>query len=131
MKYNLLLDDFRTVEQIKARVNLPNNFCVLVTNYHDFVAHIEKHGLVNIAAISWDHDLGDAAMAEALRNNFQAFDYNNLNGEKTGYDCVKWLINYCIENKLPITFENFYHTANSVGAANMKSYINSYTKSNA
>ncbi len=131
MKYNLLLDDYRTIEQIKARVNLPNNFCVLVTNYYDFVAHIEKHGLTDIEAISWDHDLGDKAMEEAIRNKFNAFNYDNLDGEKTGYDCVKWLVNYCIENGLKITFQNFYHTANPVGAANMKSYINSYIKSNA
>ena len=47
--------------------------------------------------------------------------------EKTGYDCVKWLCNYCQDNN--IKFPKYYiHSMNDVGALNMLSYINNYIK---
>ena len=47
--------------------------------------------------------------------------------EKTGYECVKWMCNYCIDNnkKLP---ECLYHTQNNIGYENMSKYIENFKK---
>jgi hypothetical protein len=45
--------------------------------------------------------------------------------EKTGYDCAKWLVNYCLDNnqKLP----NFIiHSMNPVGTKNISDYLNDF-----
>ena len=42
-------------------------------------------------------------------------------------DCVKWLVDYCIDNQLPLPRYNF-QTANPIGKENMKSYLDNYLK---
>jgi len=61
--------------------------------------------------VSFDHDIAD-------------FTYEY---EKTGYDCVKWLSNYCLDNnkKFP---KYLIHTGNNVGSKNMLEYIRNFKK---
>jgi hypothetical protein len=44
------------------------------------------------------------------------------------YDCAKWLINYCIDNKKELPAEILIHSMNPVGSANIKSLFDSYYK---
>lgn len=99
---------------------------IVVRNYDEFVETITKHGLNNFEIISLDHDLGDQAMVEYYTNvkNNSTLDYNNIQ-EKTGMDCTKFLIDYCLDNnvKLPLVV---VHSANPIGSANMMGYINNF-----
>lgn len=77
----------------------------IVRNYIEFTNYIELNESEDIF-ISFDHDLGE---------------------EKTGYDCAKWLCNYCLDNDLK--FPDYYiHSGNTVGARNIKGYIDNYIK---
>ena len=115
----LYLDDVRT----------PNDETwIVVRSYEEFVNAVNMYGLDFIERISFDHDLGDGAMKEYWDNvqpNYK-LDYNNIT-EKTGYDCVKWLVNHSIETMIPIPI-TYVHSANPIGAANMMGYLNNYYK---
>lgn len=78
----------------------------IVRNYDDFVNFITENGLPD--EISFDHDLGE-------------------NDKRTGYDCAKWLGEYCWDNGLPIPPWNV-HSANPVGRDNIKQLLMSYEK---
>lgn len=98
----------------------------LVKNYDEFVAHIKLNGLENYEVISLDHDLGDDAMTEYFSNvktNY-TLDYKNIQ-EKTGMDCVKWLIDESMRTNIPLP-QIYVHSANPIGSANMMGYINNY-----
>jgi len=127
-KYNLFLDDVR----------LPNscvNYCekigidpvIFISNrwlicrdYHAFVNMINDKGLPNIVA--FDHDLADISYDP--KTGKESFTYQ----EKTGMDCAKWLVEYCIERKLKLP-TYYVHSANPVGRENIKSYLDNYVKS--
>lgn len=116
-KLKLYLDDVRTPI---------DDSWLIVRNYDEFVETITKHGLHSFELISLDHDLGDQAMIEYYTNvkpNF-TLDYDNIQ-EKTGMDCTKFLVEYCMDNSvnLPLTY---VHSANPIGSANMMGYINNF-----
>lgn len=84
---------------------------VIVRTYVDFVKYIEKNGAEDLF-VSFDHDLGKDI---------------NTGEELNGYDCVKWLCEYC-QNK-NIKFPGYYvHSWNSIGAKNIEIYIENYKK---
>lgn len=128
----IYLDDLRTPTE---------GGWVIVRNYEEFIKAVTEIGLTNIDLISLDHDLGDSAMKEYFYNvspNYE-LNYDNIS-EKTGYDCVKWLINYFYDTnpkrvdmkqsekkKYPIKFpEVVVHSANPIGSANMMGHINNF-----
>jgi 5-formaminoimidazole-4-carboxamide-1-beta-D-ribofuranosyl 5'-monophosphate synthetase len=115
--YKIYLDDIRTPE---------DKSWIVVRSYEEFTEKISEIGLKNIEIISLDHDLDESAMREYFRNVVTNFniDYDNIY-EKTGYDCAKWLINHCINNKLNVPII-YVHSANPVGTANIIGYINNY-----
>jgi hypothetical protein len=123
MKYNIYLDDVRTPLPNTSTHDTPD--WIIVRNYDEFVAKITELGLENIGLISLDHDLGDTAMMEWHTNVYKNFtlDYNNIT-EKTGMDCVKWLVNEWMEGE-PVC-RVMVHSANAIGAANMMGYINNF-----
>ena len=97
----------------------------IVRDYEQFVSKIQDIGLENIELISLDHDLGDTAMSEWRKNVYHNYslNYDNIL-EKTGMDCVKWLINQWLDGQ-PVV-DVVVHSANAVGSANMMGYINNY-----
>jgi hypothetical protein len=99
----------------------------IVRDYEQFVSKIQDIGLENIELISLDHDLGDTAMAEWHKNVYHNYtlNYDNIL-EKTGMDCVKWLINQWLDGQ-PVV-DVVVHSANAVGSANMMGYIIDYLK---
>jgi hypothetical protein len=113
----LYLDDVRTPKGEDWQV---------VRSYDEFVAHIQLNGLENYELISLDHDLGRSAMDEYFNNvspNY-TLDYSHIT-EKTGMDCVRWLVNESMTKKIPLPLI-YVHSANPIGSANMMGYINNY-----
>ena len=61
-----------------------------------------------ITHISFDHDIDS---------------YNDDGTEVTGYNCVKWLCDYILDNDIDISeLKILFHTANPVGRLNMMCY---------
>ena len=97
-RYNLYLDDLR---------NQRTDGWVVVRSYEEFVGVIERIGAPD--EISFDHDLG--------------WDEVNNVENKSGYDCAKWLVDK------GIVIEKFnVHSANPVGAANIKGLLENFRK---
>lgn len=113
----IYLDDIRT----------PNDpTWTVVRSYNEFIDKINEVGLDSIDQISLDHDLGDTAMKEYYNNvspNY-TLNYENIT-EKTGMDCVKWLVDLCLDNNLTLPLMTV-HSANPIGSANMMGYINNF-----
>lgn len=122
----LFLDDLRTLDMIYPDQD-PKEW-VIVRNYHEFINYIQKFGLPEF--ISFDHDLG----FEHTRWYFENGGHDNPPDpsvadftEKTGYDCAKWLVNYCVDNNkmVPIWY---VHSHNPVGATNIREYLKNAEK---
>lgn len=77
---------------------------IWVKNYNEFVDWINTNGLPDI--IAFDHDLAE---------------------NKSGYDCAKWLVEYCLDNKLKLP-NWIIQSANPVGKENIESLLNNYHK---
>lgn len=117
------MDDIRTPLPNTSTHGAPE--WIVVRNYEEFVQKVNEIGLENIELISLDHDLGDSAMKEWLHGVVRNYEinYDNIT-EKTGMDCVKWLVNQWLDGKPLVNV--MVHSANAVGAANMMGYINNY-----
>lgn len=100
----LFLDDERTPNSaLKAGLIFGEEYTkkwTIVRDYESFVTHIEKNGIPDL--ISFDHDLGGNSLS--------------------GYDCAKWLVDFCFESgfNLPICK---VHSANPVGKLNIQMYL--------
>ena len=91
----------------------------VVRNYEEFVNHITEYGLPE--EVSFDHDLAEIHYDPATWR--QDFVYH----EKTGYDCAKWLCDYCWTNGLPVPTWNV-HSANPVGRDNIVQLMENFEK---
>jgi hypothetical protein len=118
--YSLFLDDERVPSKVPW-VELPLVEWRIVRTYKDFVGIITKEGLP--LNVSYDHDLGDSSYQEFHRANAanEPINYDNIR-EKTGYDCAKWLVNYCIEHDLDLP-KWTVHSWNPVGKKNIESSV--------
>jgi len=111
MKYQLFLDDRRTPEMLycwdKDDLYKNDKDWVIVKSYSRAVGAVIERGCPSM--ISFDHDLG---------------------GEKTGLDFAKWLVKQAMNDyiDIPNDFMWAVHSANYVGASNIRSYLNSYFK---
>lgn len=99
VKYNMFLDDLRFAEKYYE------GQMVTVRSYAEAVKYVEEHGLPEF--VSFDHDLGDVGGDD----------------EKTGYDFAKYLIEYMMNNEIHTPFQYYIHSANPVGAGNIRSYL--------
>lgn len=101
MKTLLWLDDIRDPKVSDWLMMYAPDFVyegkvLWVKNYNEFIDWILDNGLPD--KISFDHDLGEV---------------------KSGFDCAKWLVDYCIDNQKQIP--NFVvHSANPVGSENIR-----------
>jgi len=101
--YQLFLDDERIPEDV-FWINIPKGDYVIVRTAEQFKQYIQEHGLPS--HVSFDHDLGD---------------------DPNGYDCAKWLVNYCIETKQK--FPSYtVHSQNPIGKDNIIGYIDNYKR---
>ncbi len=123
MDYNLFLDDIRTPESAAHHVywkDVPvylKNRWEIARNYDEFVKMIQEKGLPKI--VSFDHDLAAIHYDPATWST--GFEYS----EKTGMDCAKWLVEYCLDNKLKLP-QFYVHSQNPVGRENIKRFLHNF-----
>ena len=124
--YYIFLDDIRMPKDVKW-VELPLVPWTIVRSYNEFVKVIENQGMPKF--ISFDHDLGEEHYHPSMYSDDKE-DYNRLYNtfkEKTGYDCAKWAVDYCMEKNL-IFPEYTVHSMNPTGKTNIQSYIEQYKR---
>lgn len=106
MKTGLFLDDERLVSDV-SWISYPeeNINWTIVRCYRSFKEEVENQ---IYDYYSFDHDIDD---------------YDDLLKERTGYDCLKFLVEHLIETEQPIkNIQCFFHTQNPIGKKNMSSY---------
>lgn len=113
MKNYLFLDDIRNPAEAYAFVRTKNiqpdiykQEWIIVRDYQQFVDWISQNGLPEI--ISFDHDLGDT-------------------DERTGFDCAKWLVNYCLDHNHSLP-KWIIHSANPVGYDNINGLLSHFER---
>ncbi len=127
----LWLDDYRNPFDLKIDwlVFSPigkNVEVIWVKNYKDFVAWITNNGLPD--AICFDHDLGQDEADEAVKNGMSKKKARALKkGIKDGYDCAKWLVEYCMDNNKELPLYNI-QSANPVGKENIDKLLTNFNK---
>lgn len=131
MSYHIFLDDERMPGQV-TWVELPSAVYEVVRNFVEFTYHILEFGLPKF--VSFDHDLGEEHYA-VMQKEVEHFTYNDGDLTKTfsygdmptGFDCAKWLVDYCIDNgyKFP---DYVVHSMNPVGKLRIESYIENARK---
>lgn len=126
MIYKLFLDDLREIRQVYRLADTRE--WILVKNYTEFVNCVKKNGLP--LYLSLDHDLADEHYRPSMYNPDKHYTQYYTDGtfkEKTGYDCAKWLCDYCLDNNL--NFPDYQvHSMNPIGAENIRGYIESFKK---
>jgi hypothetical protein len=124
---NLLwLDDLRNPHEGKwieefAPDYLNSGSIIWVLNYEEFIEWIRKNGLPEM--ICFDHDLGEDVAIKLVSKGFnkkKAREVKKL--AKSGYDCAKWLVDYCIDHDLQIPDWNI-QSANPVGKENINGLL--------
>lgn len=99
-----------------------------VTNYMEFIDWIMINGLPD--AICFDHDLADEHYRPSMYNpdgHYSLYYTDGTFKEKTGYDCAKWLIDFCDVNNLELPKYNI-QSANPVGKQNIDMLLKNYLK---
>ena len=94
----------------------------IVRDYDQFVAWITKNGLPDF--IAFDHDLADEHYS--IHNQVGDIKYDEMT-EKTGMDCAKWLVDYCMDNELRLP-EWYTHSMNPAGTQNIDSLLVNFKK---
>ncbi len=125
----LFLDDYRVPKDCASymyqrgqNVLIYHEDWEIVRSYKQFCDWITKNGLPDI--ISFDHDLADVHELKESLVIDEWFDLTE-NREYTGMDCAKWLVNYCLDNKLELP--NFIvHSANPAGCDNINGLLKNF-----
>jgi hypothetical protein len=129
----LFLDDYRVpadcslyMYQRGINCDIYREKWEIVRSYKQFIEWITKNGLPDI--ISFDHDLGDEFYdPEEYGSEVYNEEYDNFEF-KSGYDCAKWLIEYCMDNNKPLP-KYIIHSMNPVGSKNIESLLASFLAS--
>jgi hypothetical protein len=118
----LFLDDVRSITDVYDN----DKDFIIVKNYEEFISWINSNGLPDF--ISFDHDLADEHynIGIDLYIEDKPLDYS-LYKEKTGMECAKWLINYCLDNNLKLP-DFKVHSANPAGRDNILSILTNFKK---
>ena len=127
----LFLDDIRhpysAFEYTKETMFLQKKW-VIVRSYNEFVKYIKKNGLPKF--ISFDHDLADSHYTprELWTDYEKSKEWQDaqIHTEKTGFECAKWLVEYCLDNNLSCP-EYYSHSMNPVGRDNINGLLKSFT----
>jgi hypothetical protein len=115
----LFLDDIRIPSDAYEYTKNPiyNKNWDVVRNYQEFVDYINKNGMPSF--ISFDHDLADehyVSLSESKKDSYT---------EKTGYECAKWLVDYCLDNSVELP-HFLVHSMNPVGKIRIESLLNNF-----
>lgn len=107
MKTVIFLDDFRKPEQC-----FDTSQCIVfcAATFDEFVDVLNRtyNEFNRVDEVWFDHDLGENA--------------------GSGYDCAKYLVEFCIEKNMPLP-EYHIQSNNPVGKLDIDSYLRSFLKS--
>jgi hypothetical protein len=99
-----------------------------VKTYSEFVYYINNVGIPDI--LLFDHDLGTDNYE--LWHKHNGYIDNDINYEeyktKTGYHCLQYLIDYCIDNKILLTSKIYSHSLNTKGKENILKLAQNFKK---
>ena len=99
---------------------------IWVKSYEEFVAWVKSNGL--FSACCFDHDLGDDIAREKVKKGMSKRQARReKKGTKTGMDCAKWLVEYCLDNNLKIP-PYAIQSANTCGRDNINGLLVSFIK---
>jgi hypothetical protein len=121
-KYKLFLDDIRDPREAYPYTGFQeflNDDWKIVRNYDQFVDYVTKNWKTHKAfptLIAFDHDLSIEDIMKT--DNFK---------EKTGMDCAKWLVDFCIDNNLELP-NWISHSMNPAGRDNINLFLKNYLK---
>ena len=110
------IDDIRDPQESTWQNWIKKNFgtndfdITWIKSYKEFVDFVDKNGLPS--NVSFDHDLGDV---------------EDPNNEKTGYDCAKYIVDYCMDNDRDIPNYRI-QSDNGPGRENIDKYLQNYHK---
>lgn len=140
MKTLLWLDDYRNPMEGQwltfSPITTENLNVVWVKNYNEFENWIYNNGLPD--AICFDHDLSDfqafyngypEKLEQALKDAEEVGRLDKwketMAQEKTGMDCAKFVVDYCMEYKRKLPLYNI-QSANPVGKENIDSLLKQF-----
>ena len=108
MTYTLFLDDIRFPADVRYDYG-PYKDLIICRSYHDAVWAVEQYGLPKF--IAFDHDLGEIP-----------------GSGHHGMGFAKWFCDYVMDNDLdlPDNFGYNVHSANPVGAENIRCYMKNF-----
>lgn len=118
MSYQLFLDDMRTPRDVRW-VELPLGPWVVARSFDSFTKVIIERGMPDF--IAFDHDLADEHYT--LNVNYSKYK------EKTGFDCAKWLVEYCMNNSMALP-AYVVHSMNPIGKGNIESLLKAFNDHN-
>ena len=107
----IFLDDKRQPEDV-SWITYPKNIeWVVVRNSEEFQEIVSEQRDLSKVSFSFDHDIQD---------------YDWYGREVTGLDCLKFLVEVCMEERVRSFPHVYLHTQNIVGKKDMEGYITSY-----
>ena len=119
MKYKLYLDDIRYPDTDPE--------WRIARSYHDAIWYCQAYGLP--CHIAFDHDLADVRYDTSKLDFIMDTVINGCPREYTGLDFAKWFCEWVMDNDIDLTeFTWEVHSANPVGAENIRNYMNSFIK---
>ena len=132
MKKLLWLDDIRDpfvgdwLSQYAPQFSGGEGEVTWVKNYREFTEWIDKNGLPYM--IAFDHDLGQDVANDKVENGMsKRKSRREKRTEMSGFECAKWLIDYCIDNNTELP-QWTIQSANPVGADNINGLLNGFKK---
>ncbi len=97
---------------------------VWVKSFLEFTKWITKNGLPD--GICFDHDLGEDVAKEKVSSDMNKKKAREEKGvAKSGMDCAKWIVEYCLDNNLKLPPYNI-QSSNPAGKANIDSFLYSF-----
>ena len=130
MSYLLFLDDVRNPDDVTWEHFPRDELTLIVRNYEAFVQQVLTSGVPLF--VCFDHDLADEHYVAMLKENEldpvkQLETIVDYGKEKTGYECAKWLVDYCAEKKKKFP-KYIVHSMNVVGKDRIINYIENAKK---
>lgn len=103
---------------------IPQTEVIWVKSYDEFTEWIINNGLPD--GICFDHDLGLQNHIDRTKKGMSKRKSRPLKQlEFTGYDCAKWLVNYCMDNNHKLPKYNI-QSSNPVGKENIDGLLKSF-----
>lgn len=125
MSYNLFLDNEKTPKDIWNTTKSPEYAVynwITVSDYNSFIQTISEKGLP--IRISLTHNLSDEH-SEVQDKKIIPYDTFKT---KTGYDCIVWLIEYCIDYNELLPKCKVHLSNKSLGKKNIEDLIDKFEK---